>query len=234
MTRRWTAQGERHQRDSGGVKVKSGALFAVALFTLSACASPDRAVGSRELRKLGNSGQAAQARQREEKHLRRVAQAYADRNHLSLGLVVVHDTCGPGSGPGWFFQQETNDYKVACSMSTTAYYGADLKRMNDDLDGPLTVDRGQGAGDPGAADPGQEVYYGQKMTWNTVRDHDSRDLVKEPYRDPANDPPVFRVVREPASATVAGIRRQYGMVFELDLGSGDYYKVFKAGKAPGH
>ncbi|MFF4737562.1 hypothetical protein ACFY2W_17045 [Streptomyces sp. NPDC001262] len=234
MTRRWTARGERRQRDSGGAKVKSGALFAIALFALSACASPDRAVGSKELRKLGNSSQAAQARQREEKHLRRVAQAYADRNHLSLGLVVVHDICEPGSGPGWFFQQETNDYKVACSMSITAYYGADLKRMNDVLDGPLTVDRGQGADDPGTADPGQEVYYGQKLTWNTVHDTDSGHLVEDPYRGLSNDPPVSRVVREPASTTVAGIRKQYGMVFELELNSGDYYKVFKPGKAPGH
>ncbi|NVK78100.1 hypothetical protein [Streptomyces morookaense] len=162
-----------------------------------------------------------------------MAQAYADRNHLSPGLIVVHDTCTPGSGPRWFFQQETNDYKVACSMSITAYYGAASKRMNDALDGPLTVDRGQGTDDSSAADPGQEVYSGQTLTWNTMRDRDSHHLVEEPYGGLVNDPPVSRVVHEPASTTVADIRRQYGMVFELELNSGDYYKALKDGQANG-
>jgi len=45
--------------------------------------------------------------------------------------MVVHDVCVPGSGPGWFFQQKTDDYKVVCSMNITAYYGADPYAASD-------------------------------------------------------------------------------------------------------
>ncbi|MGA5037068.1 hypothetical protein ACPCA8_08400 [Streptomyces capoamus] len=119
------------------------------LVSVSACSTiPDRAVGEKQLRRLGESGQAVQARKRAEQRLRAVARAYDDRTPLSLGLVVVHDVCVPGSGPGWFFQQKTDNYEVVCSMNITAYYGADPRHMADTLDGLLT------AGDhdrPGAA-----------------------------------------------------------------------------------
>ncbi|WP_329416821.1 hypothetical protein OG802_34685 [Streptomyces sp. NBC_00704] len=101
----------------------------VVLLAVSGCSTtPDRAVSDKQLRKLGQSGQAVQGRERVERRLRGVAQAYADRTPLSPGLVVVHDVCVPGSGPGWFFQQKTDDCKVVCSMNITAYYGTDARR----------------------------------------------------------------------------------------------------------
>ncbi len=238
----------RRQRRSRGTKTMSGTLFAVALFALSACSSPDRAVGAKELRKLGDSGKAVQARQQTEKRLRDVAQAYGDRAPLSLGLVVVHDTCEPGSGPGWFFQNQTDDYKIACSMSITAYYGADPHHMGNVLDKILTAGdpirftpnnfgrrlvayyRGQGPNPngPHAEEPTQLVASEQTLTWDTLRD--LHRPVEEPYGGLVNDPPLSRVLREPESATVAGIRKRYGMVFKLELISRDYYKVLKSGQ----
>ncbi|MFY4723359.1 hypothetical protein [Streptomyces sp. LaBMicrA B280] len=54
-------------------------------------------------------------------------------------------------------------------------------------------------------------------------------MVGEPYAA-KNDPPVQRFTREPRSATVAGIRKRYGTVFQLLLSSGDYYTVYKSGQ----
>ncbi|WP_414168087.1 hypothetical protein ACMATS_14220 [Streptoverticillium reticulum] len=80
-----------------------------------------------------------------------------------------------------------------------------------------------GGGTNSSAPVGKTLTPGNPARWRP-----------DPYRGLSNDPPVSRVVREPASTTVADIRKQYGMVFKLDLDSGDYYKVFKPGKAPGH
>ncbi|MBJ6640859.1 hypothetical protein H4K36_28700 [Streptomyces sp. DHE7-1] len=143
-----------------------GSLAAVVLLAVSACSStPDRAVGERELRELGSSGRAVQARERTEERLRDVALAYADRTSLSLGLVVVHDVCVPGSGPGWFFQQETDNYKIACSMNVTAYYGADPEHMGDTLDGVLAAgDRDRsGPRSSGGSIPFTHTGYGVRL-----------------------------------------------------------------------
>ncbi|GHI05485.1 hypothetical protein AQI88_11375 [Streptomyces cellostaticus] len=231
-----------------------GSLAVVVLFAVSACSTtPDRAVSEKQLRKLGESGQAVQARERTEKRLRDVARAYADGTPLSLGLVVIHDVCVPGSGPGWFFQQKTDNLKIACSMNITAYYGADPKHMGDALDGILTVGdhsrsipfthddhgnrlvayyRGHGPNPQGpqAAEPTQLATSRQTLTWDATRGGASRRLVEEPYAGLVNDPPVSRAVREPKAATVAGIRKRYGLVFKLELPYEDYYAVLKNGQ----
>lgn len=141
-------------RRAAGSKSVWGSLAAFVLLAVPACSTtPDRAVSDKQLRKLGESGQAVQARERAEQRLRNVARAYADRTPLSLGLVVVHDVCVPGSGPGWFFQQETDDYKVVCSMNITAYYGADPRHMGDTLDGILTAGDHTRSGPAGSGSP---------------------------------------------------------------------------------
>ncbi|WP_250404372.1 hypothetical protein [Streptomyces cellostaticus] len=249
-------------RRTAGAKSVWGALAAVVLLAVSACSStPDRAVGDRELRELGSSGRAVQARERAEERLRDVAGAYADRTALSLGLVVVHDVCVPGSGPGWFFQQKTDDYKIACSMNATAYYGADPEHLGDALDEILTAGdrdrsgpggsggsipfthtgygkrlvayyRGEGPNPQGAkaAEPTRLAASGQTLTWDTTRVRDSRRLVEEPYAGLVDDPPVSRVVRDPKAATVATIRKRYGVVIRLELPYRDYFGVLKNGR----
>ncbi|MGW7822410.1 hypothetical protein ACWGLF_30855 [Streptomyces puniciscabiei] len=141
-------------RRAVGAKSVWGSLAAALLLAVSGCSTtPDRAVSDKQLRKLGESGQAVRARQRAEQRLRGVAQAYAARTPLSLGLIVMHDVCVPGSGPGWFFQQKTDDYKIACSMNVTAYYGADPRHMADTLDGILTTGDHARSGPAGCKSP---------------------------------------------------------------------------------
>lgn len=241
-------------RRGAGSKSVWGSLAVMVLFAVSSCATtPDRAVSDRQLRKLGESSQAGRARERAEQRLRGVARAYADRTPLSLGLVVVHDVCVPGSGPGWFFQQKTDGYKVVCSMNITAYYGADPRHMGDTLDGILTAGgharpipfthdghgkrlvayyRGHGPNPQGrqAPEPTRLAVSGQTLTWDTTRGGAPRRLVDEPYAGLVDDPPVSRVARAPKTATVAAIRKRYGLVFKLELPYSDYYGVLKNGR----
>ena len=58
----------------------------------------------------------------------------------------------------------------------------------------------------------------------------TRWLVEEPYAGLVDDPPVSRVVRDPKTATVAAIRKRYGLVFKLELPYSDYYGVLKNGR----
>ncbi|MFF8726635.1 hypothetical protein ACF073_09105 [Streptomyces sp. NPDC015171] len=249
-------------RRAAGSKSVWGTWALVLLFAVSACSTtPDRAVGDRQVRTLGESGQAVRARERAEQRLRSVARAYADRTPLTLGLVVVHDVCVPGSGPGWFFQQKTDNYKIACSMKITAYYGADPEHTGDTLDAILTAgdharSRPDGSGRPipfTHDDQGKRLvaYYrghgpnpqspqavettrlavsGQTLTWDTTRGGAPRRLIEEPYAGLVDDPPVSRAVRDPKTATVAAIRKRYGLAFKLELPYRDYYGVLKNGR----
>ncbi|MEV0185526.1 hypothetical protein AB0I54_40605 [Streptomyces sp. NPDC050625] len=249
-------------RRAVGSKTVWGSLAVIVLLAVPACSTtPDRAVSDKRLRKLGESGQAVKARERAEQRLRDVARAYADRTPLWLGLVVVHDVCVPGSGPGWFFQQKTDNYKIACSMTITAYYGADPKHMGDTLDAILTAgdharSRPDGSGSlipfthddhgkrlvayyrghgpnpqsPQATEPTRLTLSGQTLTWDTTRGSTPRRLVEEPYAGLVDDPPVSRVVRAPKTATVAAVRKRYGLVFKLELPYSDYYGVLKNGR----
>ncbi|MGW3289423.1 hypothetical protein ACWDR3_32770 [Streptomyces sp. NPDC001002] len=216
----------------------------VIVLALSACSSEGHAVSPKEVRKLAGSAEAVQARQKAEEHLRDVVRAYDDRTRLTLALVVVRDTCLAGRGKQWFDSNGDDQYKVSCSMSVTAYYGADRKRFVSVLDGILT------AGDrTGSAIPFSHNAYGQfvdyyrghgdhpevpelslpehTLSWDPIRDNRPYLMVKEPGKCPADDLPVIRCVREPDTKTVAAIRRQYGMVFKLDLASPEYFKVSK-------
>ncbi|MFE3636725.1 hypothetical protein [Streptomyces cellostaticus] len=229
-----------------------GGLAVLLLLTMTACSSGNRAVSPKEARTLAGSRQAVEARQQAEQKLRKVVRAYADHTRLSLGLVVVRDTCRTGLRKQPFFQDGSDTYKIKCFMHMTAYYGADPDHMAEVIDSVLTAggsdpripftrdDTGrrllayyQGKGPnpngSGAPDPSSVFAWGDTLTWDPVRDRDPKRLVEEPLAL-KNDPPMQRFLREPASGTVSGLRQRYGMVFRLDLGSDDYYEVLKSGR----
>ncbi|MES9523051.1 hypothetical protein [Streptomyces capoamus] len=229
-----------------------GGLAVLLLLTMTACSSSNRAVSPKEARALAGSAQAVEARQQAERKLRKVVRAYADHTRLSLGLVVVQDACQTGLRKQAFFQDGSDTYKIKCSMRMTAYYGADPHRMADVIDSILTAgdsdpripfthdDTGRGLlayyqgkgpnpNGRGALDPSSVFAWGDTLTWDPVRDRNAKRLVEEPLTL-KNDPPIQRFLREPASETVSGLRKKYGMVFRLDLNSGDYYEVLKSGR----
>ncbi|WP_371792307.1 hypothetical protein OG285_25280 [Streptomyces sp. NBC_01471] len=242
---------------SSDTKSKFGLLLFVVLFAVSACSSEDRATSPEEVHKLAGSSDAVQARQQTEGNLLSVVRAYADHTPLTLALVTVRDTCHGGSAKEWFFQTGDDTYKIACSLGVTAYYGADPKRMGDVIDGILTagdhhgslisfghdqyrrnlVDYYRGHGPnpagPQAPEPSTLSDTSQSLTWDPVHDRNPPTRIQEPDQCLQNDPPVTRCLHEPESATVAAIRKKHGMVFKLELGSANYYKVYKNGRTTG-
>ncbi|MDF3300078.1 hypothetical protein [Streptomyces tropicalis] len=229
-----------------------GGVAVLLLLALTACSSGDRAVSPKEARTLAGSPPAVEARQQAEQKLRKVVQAYADHTRLSLGLVAVQDTCQTGLRKQAFFQDGSDSYKIKCSMRVTAYYGANPHRMGDVIDSILTAgdsdpqipfthddtgkrllayyrDEGANPNGPGALDPSEIFAWGGMLTWDPVRDHNPKRLVDEPLIL-KSDPPLQRFLREPVSGTVSALRKEHGMVFRLELGSGDYYKVLKSGR----
>ncbi|MFD5469960.1 hypothetical protein [Streptomyces sp. NPDC127105] len=224
-------------------------LGAAVMFLFSACGSG--ATSPKELRRLAGSREAVGARERTEGRLRGVVRAYADRTELALGLVEVRDNCKGGAAKEWFFQDGDDAVKINCSVSVTAYYGADPHRMGDVLEGILSEgDHSQslvpfGHGDyrrklvsyyrghesnplgAQAPEPAELSDRGQTLSWDSVRDKSPGRVIGEPeeWLLP-QDPPVSRYLREPEAATVAGIRGRYGMVFRLELHAG-YYGMFK-------
>ncbi|MFJ2847784.1 hypothetical protein ACIPD2_40195 [Streptomyces griseofuscus] len=232
-----------------------GGLALLLLLTLTACSSGNRAISPKEARRLAGSHQAVEARRQAEQRLRNVVGAYADHTRLILGLVVVRDACQTGLHRQAFFQDGSDTYKIKCSMHVAAYYGADPHHMGDVIDSILTAGeshpqipfahddtgrrllayyRGKGPNPngPKALDPSEVFAWGDALTWDPVRDRSPERLVEEPLAL-KNEPPVQRFLREPASETVLGLRKKYGMVFRLELDSGDYYKVFKGRQNPG-
>ncbi|WP_328885632.1 hypothetical protein [Streptomyces sp. NBC_00316] len=229
------------------------------LLALSACSSQDRATGPKEVRELAGSTQARQSREAAEEPLRTMVRAYDENTPLTLGLVTVNDRCVGGAAKEWFFQTGDDQYKIRCTMSVTAYYGADPHRIGDVLDGIFTAGdhdssagaaagtipfghddfrrrlvayyrgHGQNPTGPGTPEPAQVFDPWQTLSWDTVRSA-KKSLVAEPDPCVKSDPPVTRCLREPASKTVADIRRQYGMVFELQTSMAEYYRVSKNGK----
>ncbi|MFF5408555.1 hypothetical protein ACFY8K_37640 [Streptomyces misionensis] len=226
-------------------QVKTAALMFLAL-AVSACSAEDQPVPEKTVRKLAGSPEAVSARQKSEAGLREVVQAYAEHTPLKLGLVVVSDDCWGGTAKGWLETRDSDLYKISCGLNVTAYFGADPKNIVSVLDGILT------AGDQNV--PGIEFnhaaygalidYYrepynkrnpevpsrdavSQSLKWDPVHDRQWKpNFISEPTGQCENDPPVKRCLREPSSATVAAIRKQYGMVFQLNLGS-TYFKVMK-------
>lgn len=70
----------------------------------------------------------------------------------------------------------------------------------------------------------------QTLSWDPVREHVPNLVIDEPGPCPNGDPPVTRCSRTPETATVADVRKRYGMVFELSFGQVNYYRVSKTGQ----
>ncbi|WP_129306354.1 hypothetical protein [Streptomyces sp. L2] len=226
-----------------------GGIAVLLLLAMAACSSGNRAVSEKEARSLAGSRQALDARHHAEQRLRKIVRTYSDHTRLHLGLVVVRDACQTGLRKQPFFQDGSDTYRIKCSMRVLAYYGADRNHMGDVIDSILTTGdsdpripfthddtgrhlvafyRGTGPNPngPNALDPSEVFAWGDTLSWDPVNDHNPKRLVEEPLAV-KNDPPVQRFLREPASGTVSGIRKRYGMVFRLELSSGDYYHVLK-------
>ncbi|MEU6085608.1 hypothetical protein ABZ865_02180 [Streptomyces sp. NPDC047085] len=77
-------------------------------------------------------------------------------------------------------------------------------------------------------EPTPELFdASQTLAWDPVHPTRADHPVAEPDPCPAGRPPLIRCTREPAHRTVAETRRQYSMLFELDLTAPEYYKVTK-------
>ncbi|MFJ6833467.1 hypothetical protein [Streptomyces sp. NPDC091209] len=232
---------------TGSRKTAWGAVATAVVLAVSACSSQDRATNPEEVRKLAGSTEGVQARQNAESHHRDVARAYSEQTPLAPGMLVLTDTCFRGKVKQWFDSNGDDSYKLTCSMRVTVYYGADPKRIVSVLDGILNAGDRPGSDIPfthrveesfvdryrhhtSGLEETEMSTPTQTLSWDPVHGHQSNHLVKEPDACPANDPPVSRCVRSPASETVAAIRKRYGMVFKLDLTSPEYYKVSKSGK----
>ncbi|MGW3206414.1 hypothetical protein [Streptomyces sp. NPDC001135] len=238
---------------TGSRRTVGGTVAAVVVLALSACSSQDRATSPEEVRELAGSARAAHARQAAQDRLRDVVRAYAHDTPLGRGMLVVRDACFGGTAKQWLEPNGDDAYKIRCSMQVSAYYGVDPKRLGSVLDGIFAagdrpgsliafghdyyrshlVDYYRGHGPnpsgPHSPEPTQLFDAPQTLVWDPVRERNPRLLVEEPGPCPKDDPPVTRCLREPASGSVAGLRKRHGMVVELDLGSTEYYEVAKDG-----
>ncbi|MFJ8313440.1 MULTISPECIES: hypothetical protein [unclassified Streptomyces] len=235
------------------------ALGLLLILVLSACSSQDRATSAEEVRKLAGSPQSQQARKAAEERLWAVVNVYAQHTPLTLGLVTVSDICAGGKARELFFQTGDDQYKVRCDMRITAYYGGDPRHIGDVLDGILTAGdhassdsglssalpfhhrngssplvayyRGNGPNPNGPNSPEPTVLFvpGQTLSWDSVRSS-QKTLIGEPDACLLNNSPVTRCLREPASKTVADLRKQHGMVFKPEIPAVTYYRVYKDGK----
>ncbi|MGN2363969.1 hypothetical protein [Streptomyces luridiscabiei] len=223
----------------------------VLVLVLAACG---RATSEKTVRKLAGSPEALKARQEVELASRDVIAVWDAETPLTLGLVVLEDVCVGGSAPEVFFPAGSDNYKIKCTMSVAAYFGADPRRMADTIDGVLSagdrtgppipfdhdlhyartvVDYYRGkTGDPpqgtGTGEPIELFSAGTiTLSWDQVRSGDTGDVVEEPRSCSPHDPPVRRCLREPASTSVADLRREYGMVFKITMPVTDYFTVWK-------
>lgn len=257
MTVKWVLAAACAVRDA--VKRLFGILSLLLILTLSACSSQNRATSPKEVRKLAGSTQVQQSRQATEEHLRSIVHAYDKNTPLALGLITVNDMCTGGAAKDWFFPSGDDQYKIRCDMSVTAYFGADPLRIGDVLDGVFTAgDHDSSAGAPGNTIPFNHDYYrrslvdyyrghgpnptgpntpepaqvfdpSQTLSWDTVHSNHKK-LVEEPDSCVKSDLPVTRCLREPASKSVAGIRKKHGMVFKLEISAANYYQISKDGR----
>ncbi|MET7437583.1 hypothetical protein ACWERY_38085 [Streptomyces sp. NPDC004082] len=205
------------------------------------------------MRKLAGSAEAVKARRGAETASRDTIAAWDANTPLTLGLVAVEDVCAGGKAQEWFFPSGDDQYKIRCTMFVTAYFGADPSRVADTIDGVLTAgdrtgshvpfghdfqyartvvdyyrnktDDPQG---PGTGEP-KELFSAGTVTlnWDQVRTRDARELIEEPHPCDPDDPPMRRCLREPASTSVADLRRKYGMVFKLTFAAKTYHVVQK-------
>ncbi|MFI6403267.1 hypothetical protein [Streptomyces sp. NPDC050548] len=232
---------------TGTRKTLWGAVATVAVLAVSACSAQSRATSPKEVRRLAGSAQALQARERTESRLRGVVRAYADDTPLTLGLLVVRDTCLGGKGKQLFDSNGDDTYKIRCSMRITAFYGAEPARIVPVLDAVLTAGDRTGSGIPfthdangtfvdryrdhvGGVEETELSAPWHTLSWDPVHDRQPRLMIQEPAACPTDDLPVLRCLREPEDQSVAALRKRYGMVFELDLTEPEYYKVSKKGQ----
>ena len=227
----------------------------MALLAVSAC-SRDGATSANTVRELAGSAEAVRARTQTEQQIRETIAHWDARTPLTLGLVTVDDMCMGGRAKELFFQDGDDRYKIRCMMFVNAYFGADPHHVSATLDGILTAGDAAGSpipfghdfvyatrvvdyyrgrtGDPAGPGTGEpkELFGAGSATlaWDQVRQRGRRELVEEPPACSLADPPVRRCLREPASATVANLRRRYGMVFKLSFPSQDYFTVYKDGQ----
>ncbi|MGD3107395.1 hypothetical protein [Streptomyces sp. YGL11-2] len=257
MTTKQTKNAATALRNTG--KRLFGLLSVLLIFAVTACSSQNRATSPKEVRRLAGSTQAEESRKKAEQRLRAIADAYDKKTPLTLALVTVGDICTGGTAKEWLYQNGADQYKIRCAMHLTAYYGADPHHIGDVLDGIFTAgDHHSANGAPKDAIPFNHddyrtrlvTYYrshgpnptgpnlpelaqvsnpSQTLSWDTVRSS-QRKLVQEPDPCMKSDPPVTRCLREPMQKTVADIRKQYGMVFKLELPVTYYYEVSKTGK----
>ncbi|MGW4196174.1 hypothetical protein [Streptomyces sp. NPDC005004] len=230
---------------SGSRKTVWGTIATVVMLAVSACTA-DRATSPEEVRRLAGSAQAEGARQRTEARLRATVREYTDQTSLALGLLVLRDTCAGGKAKQWLDSNGDDTYKANCTMQVTAYFGADPKRIASILDDILTAGerpgsripfthRGNGVivdyyrhhGGDNGSEPSRLDDAWHSLSWDTQFHDRPPAQVREPQPCFADNPPVMRCVREPGTVTVAGIRKRYGMVFELSLVAPEYFKVPK-------
>ncbi|MGQ4727160.1 hypothetical protein ACUN3E_05805 [Streptomyces sp. Ju416(a)] len=222
----------------------------VLVLVLAACG---RATSEKTVRKLAGSPEALKARQEVESADRDIIAVWEAETPLTLGLVVLEDVCVGGSAPEWLFPTGSDRYKIKCTMSVAAYFVADPRRMADTIDGVLSAGDRTGppipfnhefhnaravvdyyrrkAGDPQGPGTGEpaHLFGGTTLTlsWDQVRSGNSGQLIEEPRPCSPREPPVRRCLIEPASTSVADLRREYGMVFKITMPVKDYFTVWK-------
>ncbi|MCD9904788.1 hypothetical protein LUR56_41020 [Streptomyces sp. MT29] len=222
----------------------------VMVLVVAACG---RAPSEKTVHKLAGSPEAKKGRQEAELASRDLIAAWDADTPLTLGLVVLEDVCAGGKAKEWFFSSGDDRYKIRCSMYVTAYFGADPRSVADALDGVLTAGDRAGSsipfnhdfhyarmvvdyyrgktGDPqgpGTGEPTQLFSAGTiTLNWDQVRSGDTRVLIEESSPRAHNDPPMRRLLHEPVSASVADLRREYGMIFQITMPVKDYFTVWK-------
>ncbi|MFG3370612.1 hypothetical protein ACIPWY_38770 [Streptomyces sp. NPDC090032] len=239
----------RHQRS----RMRRVLFLPLGVILMLVLASCGRATSEKTVHRLAGSPEAVRARQAAGSATRDVIAAWDTDTPLTLGLVVVEDSCAGGQAPELFFPSGADRYKIRCTMYVTAYFGADPRRVADTIDGVLSagdrpgspipfghdfqyartvVDYYRGkAGDPqgpGTGEP-KELFSAGTVTlnWDQVRAEGASALMEEPRTCTPHDPPVRRCLREPATSSVADLRRTYGMVFKLTFPAKDYLTVWK-------
>ncbi len=247
----WLGSPARSRQQRSWIRRVIGLPFTVVLvLVLAACG---RATSEKTVRKLAGSPEALKARQEAELAGQDIIAVWGAETPLTLGLVVLEDVCVGGSAPEWLFPTGADKYKIKCSMSVAAYFGADPRRMADTIDGVLSagdrtgppipfnhefhyartvVDyyRGKTGNSEGPRtwEP-MQLSRGMTLTlsWDQVRSGHTGRLIEEPRPCSPHEPPVRRCLREPASTSVADLRREYGMVFKITMPVRNYFTVWK-------
>ncbi|MCX4486611.1 hypothetical protein OG890_22180 [Streptomyces anulatus] len=222
----------------------------VLMLVLAVCG---RATSERTVRKLAGSPEALKARQEAELASRDVIAVWAAETPLRLGLVLLEDVCVGGSATELFLPTGSDRYKIKYMMSVAAYFGADPRRMADTIDGVLSAGDRTGlrvpfnhefhyartvveyyrgkTGDPQGPGTGEPTRLSRgtilTFSWDQVRSGNTGQLIEEPGPCSPHEPPVRRCLNEPASTSVADLRREHGMVFRITMPVRNYFTVWK-------